>query len=171
MDRKLHSLLSEHKDAIVEQWLAAIFATYPAETSTFLYNEKDPFANPMGHNLATGVRDLVEQLVLDPDDVDRLRPPLDVILRLRNVQEFSASQALAFVFALKDVMRRVLPLDDAQQQAMLDFDRRVDGLALLAFDIFMSCKEKLYEIRVGEMKRRTAKLVERMNRIYGTEPE
>ena len=35
----------------------------------------------------------------------------------------------------------------------------------------MGCREKLYEIRVDEIKRRTAKLVERMNRLYPEEQE
>jgi hypothetical protein len=38
---------------------------------------------------------------------------------------------------------------------------RIDQMALLAFDLFMRCRERIYEIKENEAKRRTA-LLERM---------
>jgi hypothetical protein len=33
-------------------------------------------------------------------------------------------------------------------------ETRIDRLALLAFDCYMKCREKIYEIRLGELRRR-----------------
>ena len=51
---------------------------------------------------------------------------------------------------------------------LLEFESRVDDLALLALDIYMRCRDKLYELRVGEVKAerdRALKLWERTGLI------
>ena len=168
MDRKLYSLLSEKKETIASRWLDRLIDSYPPDTSKFLRKERDRFANPVGQSLARGIHALVDVLLLEDAPAEELAKPLDAIVRIRAVQELSASQALRFVFVLKEVVHEAL----AQQReelgpALRDFEQRIDELALLAFEIYLGCKEQLYDIRVREMKRRTAKLVERMNRIYG----
>jgi len=165
--------LSEQKETIEKRWLEGILGTYSAQTARFLHEQKDRFANPVGQNLASAVHSLVEELVQGSGH-EALAAPLDTIIRIRAVQEFTASQAVAFVFLLKQVVRETLkqPVGEGKlDDAVLAFERRVDELALFAFDIYMGCREKLCEIRVEEMKRRTSKLVERMNRIYGAEGE
>jgi hypothetical protein len=43
------------------------------------------------------------------------------------------------------------------------FDSKVDHLALLAMDVYSQCREKLYEVRVGEVKNRSFRLLQRAN--------
>jgi hypothetical protein len=45
-------------------------------------------------------------------------------------------------------------------------DGRIDEMALLAFDLFMKCRERMYEIKTNEAKRRIYVL----ERMYGMEP-
>lgn len=165
MDKKLQSLLSEQKDAIVERWLDGLIKSYPADTERFLRGEKDRFANPLGQTLTRGIHALVDVL-LQSGPADQLARALDGIIRIRAVQELTAVQALGFVFGLKDVVHQLCAQAiraGGLEQAQRDFERQVDELALLAFEIYLGCKSQLYEIRVNEMKRKTAKLVERMN--------
>jgi hypothetical protein len=36
----------------------------------------------------------------------------------------------------------------------MDLEDRIDEMALLAFDVFMRCREQLYEVRANEARRR-----------------
>src|SRR5574341_843796 len=90
-------------------------------------------------------------------DADKITPLLDGVVRMRAVQDFSASQAVAFVFLLKKVLREELPCGmEAEQDggALATIEGRIDEMALLAFDLFMQCRERLYETRANEVKRR-----------------
>lgn len=182
MQASIDSLLRKMKSGIVDRWLAAILVTYPPQTAQFLVRELDPIANPVGQTFARELGPIVDALLASPDfDRAALEPHLDPIVRIRAVQDFSASAALAFVFELKGAIRAELAAapgarergaaqgPQEQAAALLELEGRVDRLALLAFEIYLGCKKKMYEIRVDEMKRRTGKLLERMNRIYGDE--
>jgi hypothetical protein len=51
---------------------------------------------------------------------------------------------------------------------------RIDSLGLLAFDIFMRCREKLYDIKANEMRNMTFRLLQKANLICekpGEEPD
>lgn len=166
MDRKLHSLLSEHKAAIVERWYDAIIGTYPADTAKFFRKEQDQIANPVGQNIASAARIIVEELLRDSAaPTEKLSEALDTIVRIRAVQQFSAGRAVSFVFALKEVVEQELGavVDGELRGAFRGFERLVDNLALHAFEIYAGCRERLHEIRLKEMKRKTYKLVERIN--------
>jgi hypothetical protein len=171
---KLHSVLAAQRAALIERWFERILATYPPETARFLRNEPDRFANPLGGALRGALPALVDGLLQGEGALgsDAVRAAMDSIVRIRAVQELTPSQAVAVVFALKGAIDDVLG-GEAEQLAgeRLEYASRVDALALIAFEIYVSCKEKMYEIRVHEMKNRTFKLVERMNRIYGKPEE
>jgi hypothetical protein len=147
------------RNAILEEWLARTLRTYPAEASRFLLQEKDPFRNPVGHAIQQGLPVLFDQLVGDMDAV-RITPALDEIVRIRAVQDFSPSQALAFLFLLKSLLRE--HLSDPDQRALLE--ARIDELALRGFDLYIGCREKLHEIKLGEAHRRLY-LLEKMHEV------
>lgn len=167
MDGKLKSLLSAHGTTIVERWFESILDTYPEETARFLRREPDRFANPLGQTVKRAIQTLWDEIAADAPD-ERLRAPLDDIIRIRAIQDLRPAVALAFVFRLKPIVRDVL--GDAQAQLAREvraLEGRVDEIALLAFEIYAACREQLAEIRVTEMKQRTLKLIERMNRPSG----
>lgn len=159
-------LLQTGKDAIVRRWLEEILATYPEDTATAFGREKDPFANPVGHALRVGTRAIFEA-VLDGTDTGKTRHHLHEIIRIRAVQQFGASQAVGFIFLLKGVIRAELGMavSDGQFSAELaQVERRIDRLALSAFDAFVQCREQVYELRVNEVKRNVSWVVDKMNR-------
>ena len=41
------------------------------------------------------------------------------------------------------------------------FENRIDHLSLLAFDLYVGCREKIYEIKANEVKRKYFKLLDR----------
>jgi hypothetical protein len=105
-------------------------------------------------------------------DPERAAPPLNDIVRFRAIQNFSPSQAVAFVFILKKVIREALPEEIRKpeiQDDLLNVETRVDQLALQAFDQFMGCREKLYDLKTNELRRQTYRLLQRA-KIIGDLP-
>ena len=160
---KLTDLLTQKKSRIVEGWLRVIYESYPPETAIFLKKEKDRFDNPVGISTSDGIKALYEALLVEME-TDRVLAALDEIIRIRAIQDFSPSQALAFIFLLKNVIREELAKElragDLAAE-LLELESRIDGLALLGFDVYTKRREKLHEIRVNEIKNRVSGLMRR----------
>jgi hypothetical protein len=168
----LKDLLRDNKDAVVERWLEDVLATYPGDAGAAFRRQKDPFANPVGHSLRTGTLRVFESL-LDGIDDEKVRHDVGEIIKIRAVQQFSASQAVSFVFQLKAAIRAQLgaAAEDPKLAAeLVQLEEQIDQIALAAFDVFVHCREQVYELRVNELKRNVSWVVERMNR-RGNDPE
>ena len=152
----LAELLSQKKSIIVERWIDLLFSSYPAETTRFLKKEKDRFDNPVAYQITQGITGLYEALLQERDS-EQVLGYLDEIIRIRAIQEFSPSQAMAFIFLLKKVIRGELATELQEPQIAaecLELESRIDGLALLGFEVYMKRREKLHEIRINEVKNR-----------------
>jgi hypothetical protein len=167
----LRDLLVRKRRSIVEKWFDRILDSYPEDTSKFLRKEKDPFANPVRNTILQGIEGVYDELMQEGESPETLNAFLDKVIRIRSVQDFSPSQAIAFVFSLKAVIRDVLRKEIREnrlQDQLLLMELRVDHLALRAFDVYMGCREELYELRVNEVKRereQAFRLLERADRL------
>lgn len=148
--------LAMQKEAIVKKWFSRVAESYPAETARFLGSRKDPFANPVGQSTLESLTTLIDLLSKEKVlDTGAARTALDPILRIRSIQAFSPAQATGFVFELKSILRQVVPAKEQSMAEWLDIEQRIDQMALLAFDVYMQCREKIYELKANEMKDRT----------------
>jgi hypothetical protein len=153
---QLSTLLSQKKSAILGRWLSTIYESYPPETAIFLQKEKNRFDNPAGYRISEGLEGLYGALLQEMER-DEILTWLDEIIRIRVLQNFAPSQALAFIFLLKNVIRQELAEEIRQENLaaeILELESRIDGLALLGFDVYVKRREKLHEIRTGEIKAR-----------------
>jgi hypothetical protein len=159
----LNTHLSAKKSAILGRWLTSIYESYPPETAIFLRKEKDRFDNPVGYRISQGLEGLYGALLQEMER-DQILACLDEIIRIRALQDFAPSQALAFIFLLKNIIRQELA-DEIQKedlvQEVLELESRIDGLALLGFDVYSKRREKIHEIRTSEMKSRISALLRR----------
>ena len=158
-------LLRERMDTIAERWAGEVLSTYPSEAAVLFQKQQDPFSNPIGHSVREGTRGIL-QAILDGMDPDDLRSHLDRIIRVRAVQEFAPSRALAFVFSLRSVIREVIPELDADprlRREISELDDKIDTVALSAFDIYAERREEVSQLRVNEVKRQVAWVFEKMN--------
>lgn len=158
--------LQECKEAVLGRWLEDVLAAYSPDAAAAFVRQKDPFANPVGHSVRVGTRAILEA-VLEGGSVEELHGPLEDIVRIRAVQELEPSQAVGFVFRLKDAIRA--ELGDAGSEPRLradltELERRIDEVALAAFDLYVGCREKVSELRVNELKRQIPWVVERQRR-------
>lgn len=160
-------LLLEKKSAILKRWFDVILESYPADTSNFLKKQKNRFANPVGYTISQGIEGLFGE-ILQGIDSEKASPFLDNIIRIKAIQDFSASQAVSFIFLLKKVIREEFEKEIKENQFSVELaalEVKIDELALLSFDIFMKCREKIYDLKAEEIKRMTFKLLQRANLI------
>src|SRR5208282_6522421 len=88
------------RSPILERWIAETIQSYPSAAVLFLSSQDDAFRNPVGHTLRQSLTCLFEQLQ-GSMDTSHAVPALDAIIRIRAVQDLTASQAVGFVFLLK----------------------------------------------------------------------
>ena len=167
---KLKGLLKENETAIVQKWLDCVLETYPADSANFLRTQKDQFANPVGNTIKEELRSVFHELVHE-DGNEGVKAFLDKIIRIRAVQDFSPAVAIAFVFDLKNIVREVIGKGVESQNvygALSLFEARIDEMGLIAFNIYSECREKLYELRVREVKSSAYLLLKKANMIVET---
>ncbi|MGE5661795.1 MAG: RsbRD N-terminal domain-containing protein [Ignavibacteriales bacterium] len=165
MDTDFFKILGEKKSSISKRWLDAMIATYPNDNSGFLMNQKDRFANPVGYTFSTGIDGILEVLVKGEDFSESLSF-LEDIIKVRAIQDFTPAKAMAFIFQLKTIVREELIKELRQNQIyveLLEFESKIDDLALTAFDIYVKCREQIYELRTDELKRMTFTLLKKAN--------
>lgn len=146
----LENLLEKKKTAIIKDWFEVVANSYATDTAAFIKSQKDPFANPVGSTILNGLKKLFDELLLQMDH-NEIKSCLDPLVRIRAVQDFSPSQATAFILSLKKVIIRNLQkeLRDIQIfNEFLQFESKIDTLSLIAFDIYVECREKIYELKV-----------------------
>lgn len=167
----LKALLSEKKAAIVKKWFDLIIDNYPADASDFLKKQKNRFSNPVGHTISQGIDGLFDE-ILHGIDSEKLFPFLNDIIKIKAVQDFSPSKAVSFVFLLKQAIREEMGSEIKKKQMSDElrlFEEQIDELALLSFDIYMKCRERIYEIKADEVRRMTFRLLQRANLICDSE--
>jgi hypothetical protein len=161
---RLRDALEGHRSAILERWRAKVFASYPKEAARFFRSEKDAFRNPVGHSLLRGTQVIYDGVALG-QETGSVMEAVEAIVRPRAVQELSASEAVGFVFALKRAVRehlRELGAEGELWPELVVLDERLDTLASAAFDLYGQCRESVYRIRVGELRRSAAMLLRQL---------
>lgn len=152
---QLYDLLAEQESAITDRWFNLIIDSYPADASGFLKNQKNRFLNPVGNTIAREIVVLYHSLLTSTNS-EALAASIENIVKIRSVQEFTPAEAIGFVFLVKKAVRDAL--NDSRHidvEELDNFDRKVDELALRCFDCYTRCREKIYEIRLNELRRRS----------------
>ena len=160
---KLKIFLSDKGPRIIEKWRDMILETYPDDTQRFLRKEKDQFSNPVGHVIGKDIEALYNELISE-GDTDTILSRLENIIRIRAVQDFKPSQAIAFVIKLKNIIRQELSGKSSINELsseLQEFEDRIDDIALQAFDIYSQCRQKIYEMRVSDVKNQVGNFLKR----------
>lgn len=159
----IRDILHQKRSNILEHWFRLILDTYPPDAVQFLKKQGDSFANPVGCSISRGIEEIFDELIGEAD-FDKVAPILDQIVRIRAVQDFSPAQAVGFVFELKKSIRQELAKELRTEAIAADLRKlelQIDRMGLLAFDIYMSCREQIYAIKANEAKNHTFMLLKR----------
>lgn len=152
MYEELSRLLAEKQKQILDIWHERTLSSY--KSPGFFIRSQDPFANPVGMQVRSGLTTVFEFL-RDEAAPEAFTKPLDLVVRIRAVQDFSASQAVVPFLELKWVVKEVLGaevLTGALASQLNEFDCAVERVALMAFDLYCQCREQLYLNRIHELK-------------------
>jgi hypothetical protein len=152
-DKNLQNVVSSRKKSWTVKWLEAVMSSYPKETVRFLRDTADPFANPVGATLKTGIGNLFDALTADDYDDEAIREALNPIIRIRSIQEMPPSAALEFITRIKSIMADDVKFVDSggqQLNAVRKISDRADRAILIAFDLYMECVKHIYTLRAKQ---------------------
>jgi hypothetical protein len=155
-------ILNNKKEAIIRKWIDLILNSYPAAAANFLKLKKNQFDNPIGHTITINAEKIFDELINDCD-LEKIKFLLDEIIKIRAVQSFSPSQALGFLFDLKKTVRDEFSAELSEKDIpdeLSKLDLLIDQMVLIGFDLYMGSREKVFKIRVNEIKSRSYKAVE-----------
>lgn len=161
----LQNFLKQNKEVILKDWIDQTINTYNPEMIRFLKKEKNQFSNPVRNTIITSLEKIYDSL-LTGEGVDDDRG-LEEIIKVRAVQDFSPSDALAFIFDLKTIIRTKYSESDQNSESMDEFyniDNRFDLLFKKAFDLYNDCRMKIQDIKISEIKSRSERAFERLNK-------
>ncbi|WP_297209538.1 MULTISPECIES: RsbRD N-terminal domain-containing protein [Thermodesulfovibrio] len=157
----IRDFLSKKRKAIVNKSFEWTVSTYPEESQSFLKDNSRQFTNPIGYNLYQSIEQIVEKII-NEEPIDNFITPLEEIIRIRAVQDFTPSQAVGFIFLIKKAFQDELE-KEIEPLKVLDFLSRIDSLTLIAFDIFMKYREKIYDLKSKELIDRTWWILKKWN--------
>jgi hypothetical protein len=141
-----------YREKIVNRWIEYTLSTY--NSTEFLSKEKNKFANPIGAAVSESL-DRLFVVLSTGGDPEEIKAPVDTLMRVRAVQEFTPAQAVAPLNAVKHITREIFAADKERSrfvQELYDFEFAVDLAVLAAFDIYMESRERLYKVRIAEIK-------------------
>ena len=101
MLKNLNLLLSEKRTTIVKKWFEKTLDNYSSDTSVLYKKQSEQFSNPVGYNLYQGVEKLFGYLLGEKEKTEVISFLHDM-MRILAVQKLTASQALTFIFTLKN---------------------------------------------------------------------
>ncbi len=133
--------------------METVYSSYPAESAMFFRKTKDPFANPVGTTLKKSLSELYDVLGAGSFDPQKARNSLEPIVKLRSVQDLSPTEALGFIFELKTIIGSGIGSGENHTvEEGKGLFSRIDSVMLLAFDLYMENKRKIYTLRASQAR-------------------
>ncbi len=157
----VEDLLLKKKSGILDKWFNLILKSYPSEASRFFKKGMDKFSNPVSYQITLGITGIYGALS-EGKNSEEIKPFLDEIIRIRAVQGLAPSEAVSFFTLLKGVVREELKKEGAKEampEDLLRFESKLDELTFMSFDVYMKFREKLFELKVNEVKNRVSGLL------------
>ena len=160
-------LCSNRRDALVERWVNKFFASYPLDSKGFMRISRDRFANPVGETTRIAASVLFDAVIGLDAEPSAVKQALHDLIWVRAVQDMPPSKAVGALYLLKELLREeVLPEclkpENSGQKVLkeyLDMESRLDTLGLMALDMYSDARERVFRIRVEEVKRSQSQVI------------
>jgi len=162
----LEKLLEEKKSSIVKIWVQRTIDSYAPDAAMFFKNQMNDFLNPVGGTIRSSLESLYDT-ILFKKDAESIKSTLEPLIKIRAVQNFSASQAVAFLFFLKKIIREELKkeMKKIDPTSLAAVDASIDAMVLIGFDIYVQCREKIYDLKTNEERSKIYKAFARAGLI------
>lgn len=155
MSKQLKIRMQQQHDLLQKEWFEQVIGAYPSESHKYFAKVENEFTNPVGSNIYRNLGLLLDELS-GAADGDALYEHLEMIMRIRAVQDMKPSKAVAFLSAFKSILQKQFQQEIASgeisQQELDDMYSDLDTLSLIAFDLYMESKVLVYELRIAQIK-------------------
>ncbi len=151
--------LTARRDQAIQKWTDAVFALYPFETTGFIRTKKDRFANPVGHVTRQAATALFDAVSGRDMPVESIQAALGDMIRIRAVQDMRPEQVIGVLFLFKPILRELFLVDmlaEGRLDTYLEMESRLDSLVLMACNMYLEDRERVYAERVAEQRRQNA---------------
>ena len=112
---------------------------------------------------AEGLVDSVLDGIADGAGADALSVSVHPVIRIKAVQDFSPSEAVASVLSLKRTIKGLIT--DGDRSVLDELEDLTDDLLCSCFDIYMDCRRKLSEIKEDETRRNLFMVLKKANAL------
>jgi len=167
----IREICRSKRDTLIERWVQGFFSDYSLDSKGFLRTRRDRFANPVGETTRLSAAVLFDAVVGEDVDSEVVKRSLHDLLWIRAVQDMPPSRAVGALCLLKNLLRsEVLPqcqnAGAGTFEEYLVMESRVDTLLLLALDQYAEARERVFRIRVEEIKQSQSQLI-RLAKLRG----
>ncbi len=160
-------LCSNRRETLVDRWVNRFFASYPLDSKGFMRTSRDRFANPVGETTRIAATVLFDAVIGMDADPETVKQALHDLIWIRAVQDMPPSKAVGALFLLKELLRsEVLPECLQPEHSGLELlnrylamESRLDTLGLMALDMYAEARERVFRIRVEEVKRSQSQVI------------
>jgi hypothetical protein len=158
---------SNKRSSLVDTWVNCFFSSYPLDSTGFMRTSRDRFANPVGETTRIAATLLFDAVIGKDTDSQSVKQALHDLIWIRAVQDMPPSKAVGALFLLKDLLRaEVLPECQKSEgysinvlKEYLAMESRIDTLGLMALDMYSEARERVFRIRVDEVKRNQSQVI------------
>lgn len=149
--------IKDRKKGILRSWFQEVLDSFPKQSQALIANNSDRFANPIGFTLNDAIAEIYAGVVGEKT-LEDIRPALERITKLRAIQDKQNPGQLGFLYGLKKILRTQCGafergFDDVE--GLLEIEDRIDEIILLALEIYVQSREKIYELQVNELQNKT----------------
>ena len=173
MESVVSTSFVNNKRNILDEWYKCMVSSlYNNDETNYIMNEKDSFINPSAFILKNVLADIFGYL-FEKTELDKINGSLEKFTKLLALKGTDTEKILGPLFLLKSkIVANVesLYLSDKGYSEITKILSCFDRVILKIFDFYLKAREKIYEIRVNEVKRLTFSLL-RANNLVEKIPE
>ena len=155
-EENLKKFLLMREPKVCQKWYNRMMEGYPPEMRNFWENKENRFTQPVPYTMAQAMHDIYCELIKPQPDEQLVYSQLESMMRICAVQNLPPSGAVRTLFQLKEVIREEANMVELRDSLFLQDLQAVETLldqwTLLAFDIYMEFREKIYELRMKEVR-------------------
>ncbi len=148
----LKNICNENKDKLLLLWLNDFFNHHKLDDIGVSRTIDDKFLNPVAFTIKAATAELLPAILGEDIDPENIKFHINEILKIQAIQQLSPAQALLPIINIKSHILALITEKNEYLREYLEISQRLDTLLLMAFDIFTQEKEKIYRIRVNELK-------------------
>ena len=146
--------LVENRETLLQKWIQRTLKRDQGSKKFLSRASFGEFTDPLGFTVKRELEILYDAL---SGNMEGTHAALDGVLRIQAVQSVDPSEAVSFINYLKEIVRAEMKISKKTEASvwldLLEFEGRLDLLTLQAFDVYMACREQLFNIKLDEYKR------------------